>query len=148
MSRQLTTAAPTRPEGDISSVFPSMSGVESPPLPPRFADQKRRLVKGHEDSLTQSWHRLLKSLQYELRLLQVAGSSVIPDISYTDITQRNDLKTAAFKDAVRKRGAGIIRGVVEEQKALDWKESVKAYIRENPSTKGMSVYTEFLPVIN
>ena len=64
--RQLGTHAQTpRKEGDISSVFVSLSGVTPEPLPQRFADIKRQLIQGNEDAVTASWKRLLEQLLVE-----------------------------------------------------------------------------------
>ena len=120
--------------GDISSVFPSLSGIDNPPLPPRFADLKRRLKNGHEDGLRDSWHRLLADLQEEVEVIKALGSKVIPELEFRDI--HNVEKRTNFRDGLRKRGVGLIRGVVSEREALGWKELVKRYIQTNPSTKG------------
>ncbi|KAL9124291.1 MAG: hypothetical protein Q9217_006365 [Psora testacea] len=122
--------------GDISSVFPSLSGGEQPCLPPRFADLKRRLSQGHEDRLQDSWHRLLAELRQETEIIRAAGSSLVPEISFLDVKYHNVEKITAFRDKLRKRGVAIIRGVVTVEEAMGWKELLKRYIRSNPSTKG------------
>lgn len=129
-----TSGHASKPAGDISSVFPSLSGAESPPLPPRFADLKRRLIQGHEDRVRDSWHRLLGDLRYEIDVIDALGSKVIPELEFKDMHDME--KRTAFRDGLRKRGVGLIRGVVSEREALGWKELVKRYIQTNPSTKG------------
>ena len=62
--------------GDISSVFPSLSGKAPEPLPPRFADLKKRLISGNEDAIKASWHRLLKSLRTEIDEIKQKGNAV------------------------------------------------------------------------
>ena len=81
LSRQTTTA---KPSGDISSVFPSLSGIPSAPLPLRFADLKARLIHGHEDSVQESWIRLLSELRQETETIRAVGSEVVPEISFAD----------------------------------------------------------------
>ena len=130
-SRQLA-----KPAGDISSVFPSLSGGESPPLPSRFAEIKRRLIQGHEDRLQESWHRLLVELRQEFEIIRAAGSSIVPEISFSDVKYSNIDNITDFRDRLRKRGVAIIRGVVAEEEAIKWKELAKRYIKNNPSTKG------------
>ena len=66
----------TKEAGDISSVFPSLSGKAPEPLAARFGDVKRRLISGNEDAVTQSWHRLLASLKDEVAVVTKSGSSV------------------------------------------------------------------------
>lgn len=129
-----TTAHPSKAAGDISSVFPSLSGVDSPPLPTRFADLKRRLIQGHEERVRDSWHRLLADLRKEVEVIKALGSKVIPELEFRDM--HNMEKRTEFRDGLRKRGVGLIRGVVSEREALGWKELVKRYVQTNPSTKG------------
>jgi len=125
---------PTKDAGDISSVFPSLSGAASPLLPPRFLDLKRRLIHGHEDRLRDSWQQLLADLREETEVIKELGSKVIPEL---DFRYMHDVeKRTTFRDGLHKRGVAIIRGVVSEQEALGWKELVKRYIQTNPSTKG------------
>jgi hypothetical protein len=66
----------TKEAGDISSVFPSLSGKAPEPLPARFGDLKKRLVAGKEAAIKASWHRLLKSLREEIDKIKEEGSNV------------------------------------------------------------------------
>lgn len=136
LARSNTTAsASSKPSGDISSVFPSLSGAVSPPLAPRFADLKKRLIHGHESQVQESWHRLLTALQREREEIKALGSTTVPEINFyhlSDVERRTKLR-----DALHKRGVAVIRGVVTPKEALDWKELVQRYTRTNPSTKGM-----------
>lgn len=131
LSRQATTAKPT---GDISSVFPSLSGAYSAPLPLRFADVKARLIHNHEDGVRESWVRLLSELRQETETIRAIGSQVVPEMSFADFDDVG--KRAIFRDQLHQRGVAVIRGVVAEKEALEWKEMVKSYVRNNPSTKG------------
>jgi hypothetical protein len=71
-----TTPVSTRAAGDISSVFPSLSGRLPEPLPPRFQALKKQLVKGKEEALSASWIRLLASLREEIEKIKTLGSDV------------------------------------------------------------------------
>jgi Protein of unknown function (DUF1479) len=66
----------TKEVGDISSVFPSLSGKAQEPLPPRFSDLKKRLISGNEDAVKASWQRLLVSLRDEIEQIKKHKSSV------------------------------------------------------------------------
>ena len=133
---------PPKPAGDVSSVFPSLSGVVSPPLPARFADLKRRLIHGHEDQLRDSWQRLLANLREETEVIKALGSSVVPELDFKDLD--NLEKRTTFRNDLHNRGVAVIRGVVAEREALDWKELTKRYIQNNPATKGKLEYCSFL----
>ena len=52
-------------EGDISSVFASLSGLEQKPLPDRFKDIKRLCIKPENEAAVQaSWDRLVEAYVY------------------------------------------------------------------------------------
>ncbi len=141
-SRRATTISKpertSKPAGDISSVFPSLSGAVSAPLPPRFADLKRQLVHGHEDQLRDSWQRLLATLREETEVIKALGSRVVPELSFRDLD--NVEKRTTFRDELHNRGVAVIRGVVAEQEALGWKDLAKRYIQNNPATKGKALF--------
>lgn len=143
-----TTATSTstvhKSNGDISSVFPSLSGTASPPLPPRFADLKKRLIRSHESDVRDSWRRLLVALQQQRQEIKALGSIIVPEINFWDL---NDVaRRTRFRDGLHKRGVAVVRGVVPEKEALDWKELLQRYIRTNPSTRGMSLFVTDLLV--
>ncbi|KAL8733008.1 MAG: hypothetical protein Q9166_002406 [cf. Caloplaca sp. 2 TL-2023] len=132
-----TTSSPsttTKRSGDISSVFPSLSGASSPPLPPRFAELKKQLINGHEIQVAESWTRLLNALHQKRDEIRSQGSRVVPEINFWDLDDVK--KRTRFRDGLHTTGVAIVRGVVQEKEALGWKELVKRYIASNPGTKG------------
>ena len=66
----------TKDAGDISSVFPSLSGKEAVPLPARFSDLKKRLIQGNENAVKASWVRLLANLKSEIDEIKTQGNAV------------------------------------------------------------------------
>jgi hypothetical protein len=79
-----------------------------------------------------SWDRLLKDLREEIPHIVERGSKIIPEIDFKDL----DHAPETFSSEFRKRGVAVIRSVVPEQEASQWKEELKEYIRQNPQTKG------------
>ena len=76
-SRAASTATQsTKAVGDISSVFPSLSGKKPDPLPERFSQLKRYIAAGNEQALRASWVRLLNSLRSEVAEVRRKGSEV------------------------------------------------------------------------
>ncbi len=73
-----TSTAPVTAKavGDISAVFPSLSGNPPEPLPPRFQALKAQLASGRQKELFESWSRLLASLQEEIKKIKTLGSNV------------------------------------------------------------------------
>jgi len=123
--------------GDISSVFASLSGAASVPLPSRFANLKSQLIAGNKESLRASWEDLLSNLKEETQAIKELGPAVIPELNFKDLG--NVEKRTKFRDGLQKRGVAVVRGVVSEEEALGWKELVKRYIKTNPSTRGGSI---------
>ncbi|KIX98060.1 uncharacterized protein Z520_06139 [Fonsecaea multimorphosa CBS 102226] len=117
--------------GDISSVFPSLSGKKPDPLPPRFSALKKTLIKDNEDAITASWQRLSKSLQREIADIKSEGSNVIPSISFQDVVAGTVPQSQL--DAIRHRGTAVIRNVLPREQALDLKRQAKEYIAANRS---------------
>ncbi|KAI9703484.1 MAG: hypothetical protein M1820_005788 [Bogoriella megaspora] len=118
-------------EGDISDSFASLSGLEFKPLEPRFADLKAQLIYGKHDQVRASWERLLASLREEVSIIADLGPRVIPEIDFQDI----DRPSEQFNREYRKRGVAIVRGAIPEGEALQLKEDIRMYIRNNPQTK-------------
>ncbi|KAI6791528.1 DUF1479-domain-containing protein [Hortaea werneckii] len=130
--RTAATATPAqKKEGDISDAFASLSGIEFKPLEPRFAGIKQNLIKGHEDALVESWHRLLASLREEIPLIAELGHKVVPEIDFKDI----DNASPEFRAEHKKRGVAVVRNVIPQQEALDLKQELRGYIAANPQTK-------------
>lgn len=134
---RLATEVPSRiqkKEGDISSVFPSLSGLAAVPLPPRFSDLKKELLATPDarERLAASWTDLLRTLREEVSELQARGNEVIPEVSFAELERGG----VAWQDEVRKRGSVVIRDVVDDAEALGWKNQVLKYVKENPQVKG------------
>ncbi|KAK7223611.1 hypothetical protein V2G26_011614 [Clonostachys chloroleuca] len=130
-----TDANVEKKEGDISSVFRSLSaGDSTETLPQRFAEVKRSLIQDPV-ALQNSWNRLLDHLRVETEEIVKQGSACIPEIDFADI--ENPSKD--FNDALRKRGVAVIRQVVPENEARAYKEEIEQYVAANPSTKGVVV---------
>ncbi|KAH8684214.1 hypothetical protein BGZ60DRAFT_397031 [Tricladium varicosporioides] len=130
--RNLATVSAGKKEGDISSVFVSLSGEAPPPLPSRFSRIKNDLVAGHEEKLTASWHRLLKALEDEVEIISGRGSSVIPCIKFQDLNSN----LPDFHADLRRRGVAVVKNVIPPLEARAYKDEVERYVKDNPSTKG------------
>ena len=120
-----------KPEGSIADAFASLSGQAFAPLEPRFATIKANLIQGHEEAVQASWNRLLSRLATETETITKMGSSIIPSIPFSSISQ----PPADFTSEYLKRGVAIIRNVLPSSEALSLKEDLKAYIAANPHTR-------------
>lgn len=132
-----SAASESRKEGDISSVFSSLNGLEQKPLPQRFAELKKRLISGNEDAVRHAWNALLPQLRSEIEEIKSKGPAIVPELDFKDIHQPNS--QAEFSQRLKKTGVAVIRGVVSEEEALGWKAEIREYIKQNPQTKGCSL---------
>lgn len=126
----------SRPEGSFGDAFASLS-KNSTKLPARFLQLKRDLADNKGDAILRGWHRLLKHLNEELLpLIRARGSELIPEIDYEAIAANNGYLPADAERRLRECGTIIVRGLIPEQQALQWKRSIGDYAQANPSTKG------------
>ncbi|KAK9234044.1 hypothetical protein V1525DRAFT_88821 [Lipomyces kononenkoae] len=132
-------AIQTKAAGDISSVFPSLSGNGLKPLPERFADLQKNLVVGRKQPIVDAWTRLLASLEKETKEIKARGSHIIPLVDFRkDIIVDSRNGQATFKDPevieeIRKRGVVVIRNVLDKDVARSYKFDAEKYIKSNPS---------------
>ncbi|RPA93302.1 DUF1479-domain-containing protein [Choiromyces venosus 120613-1] len=126
-----TTATQGKIGGDISSVFPSLSGIAPPPLPDRYAELKRRFTVGRERVLAESWERLLLDLEKETAVVKRFGSDIIPQVEFKNLSSLDTAKIAEIK----KRGVVVVKNVLPDNEALAMKESLKGYIKRNSWAK-------------
>ncbi|KAI3392166.1 hypothetical protein diail_6114 [Diaporthe ilicicola] len=128
----MATASQDKREGDISDSFASLSGIKDEPLPDQFRKLKLSLVEGREEKVKASWNRLLQRLEIENSVIDELGSKVIPEVRFDHL----DEDLSKTKDAIKKRGAAVVRGVIPEDEARQYKFDLEDYIRKNPQTKG------------
>lgn len=141
-TRCLTTEVQSkvqRKEGDISSVFVSLSGAKPEPLPERFAHIKRQLIRGNEERLSASWQRLLEQLAIENEIVKQRGPGIIPQIEFSDLGNASK----DFVAEIKKRGVAVIKGVIPEEEARGYKTEVEEYVKLNPWTKGKCISISF-----
>lgn len=124
----------SKAEGDISSVFSSLSGAERPPLPQRFAELKKNLITGHEEQVKAAWNDLLPRLKREIECIHSMGPRVVPTIDFEDV-QKGSIGDD-FTKAMKRHGVAVVKGVVPKEQAIRWKEDAREYIKKNPHTKG------------
>ncbi|KAG8997760.1 hypothetical protein FRB94_007482 [Tulasnella sp. JGI-2019a] len=125
-------------EGDISSVFASLSGAAHVELPPRFAELKRTIVGPSAEAqhrLRESFADLLQAIKVGVEEIQLKGADTIPEVAFAELIQNNGSE-GPWKDEAKRRGAVVVRDVVDDKEALAWKEEVKAYVKANPQVKG------------
>jgi hypothetical protein len=129
-------ATSNRGEGSssIATAFASLSAADAT-LSPRFVDLKRNLVKGREEAVLAGWNRLLQRRLASDRLDKL-DSSAIPEVEFATIVQNGGRLPKDVEQELRKCGTIIVRGLVDENQALAWKQQIRDYVQANPQTKG------------
>ena len=58
----------------------------------------------------------------------------IPQVNYKDLIEGDNNSDAA--KAIRECGNVVVKGAVDQETALAWKEGIRDYIKQNPGVKG------------
>ena len=129
-----TVPSTNRAEGSFGNAFVSLS-TGAKELPPRFQVLKSELIQNNEESILASWHRLLEVITSStIPQIKEMGQELIPAIDFAAI--KDGRLPESTKAELKRSGAIIVRGVVTEKQALDWKADIRNYIQANPQTKG------------
>jgi hypothetical protein len=98
---------------------------------------KQQLVGQNGEAILDSWLRLLKHLEEEtIPSVNELSHSIIPEVDFSSIVENGGQLPEKSKALLKDRGTIVIRGLVSERQALAWKQSVREYVKKNPSTKG------------
>jgi hypothetical protein len=60
----------------------------------------------------------------------------VPQVKYDDLIEGDN--TSAAAKAIRDCGSVVVKGAVDRETALVWKEDLRDYIEKNPGVKGQS----------
>ncbi|VUC27437.1 unnamed protein product [Clonostachys rosea] len=106
-------------------------------LDQRFATLKQQLVQPeHKQKVIESYDRLLSSLEREVDHIERHGSSLVPEIDFSVVSENGGEFPPGFVDLVHERGCVIVRNVVKEEQASAWEASLKEYVRQHPNVGG------------
>ncbi|KAF3902359.1 hypothetical protein AA313_de0208805 [Arthrobotrys entomopaga] len=119
----------TKAEGDISSVFASLSGETEQTLPPRYQELKRKLIADNPDQVQASWNRLMEALKAGVEETRVLRERIIPQVSFADL--KNGKISSKKIAEIKERGTVIVKGVFPVSEALEMKGQTRAYIQAN-----------------
>ncbi|EIN03971.1 DUF1479-domain-containing protein [Punctularia strigosozonata HHB-11173 SS5] len=114
-------------EGDISTVFSSLSSEEPYQWPTRFVALKKEIWK---DELIESWRQVLAELEVATEEIEARGNELIPQVTRDEVVA--GLKREQV-DAIKRVGTVVVQSVVPEEEAVAWKKELLAYISENES---------------
>ncbi|KAG9316065.1 hypothetical protein JVU11DRAFT_3732 [Chiua virens] len=101
--------------------------------PSRFVDLKREVVSGTtQERLTASWNDILEELASRTVEIAKAGPDFVPQVKFADL----DKLTPEEIEVIKRKGSVVIRGVVDNQTASNWKAELDAFVKANPHAEG------------
>lgn len=127
--------AATKAKGNISSVFAHL-GASHQSLDPRFVELKRQIAPKDPAVLKNAFDRVLRALDTESNEIQRRGSGVIPEVTMDDIKLNGGKIPEKLVPEVHKRGAIVIRNIVDRAEAKAWKDQIQEYIQKHPGIAG------------
>ncbi|KAJ7036836.1 hypothetical protein C8F04DRAFT_1394077 [Mycena alexandri] len=104
-------------------------------LPPRFTELKRAIAATNpnfEQDLTKAWNEVLTELDKVTKVIAKEGSAYIPQVAFADLGKLNEAQIANIK----RKGAVVIKDVVDDEQARAWKSSLEEFIKANPQSEG------------
>ncbi|CAO3589286.1 unnamed protein product [Absidia cylindrospora] len=120
----------SKAKGNISSVFASL-GASKSSLDPRFVTLKEDITPEDPDVLQASFDRLLATFEEEKQEIKQKGSAVVPEIHIDAIKNNGGSLPEDIAACVKKRGALVVRGLIDRKEAQDYKTQIKAYINDH-----------------
>lgn len=131
----MLTTSTIKPKGDISSVFSHLGG-KGIGLDPSFLELKQEIAPKDPAILNNAYKRLLKSFEKESAEIKEKGSSIIPQVNFSEIESNNGQFPSHIADEIRKRGCVVIRNVVSREEAQGYKKEIKEYIGKHAKNLG------------
>ncbi|KAI9470044.1 MAG: DUF1479 domain-containing protein [Benjaminiella poitrasii] len=120
-----------KPRGDISSVFSHLGGEET--LLDEALLQVKKDIMANTDRVLfqQAYNRMIASFEKETPQVQSLGPAIVPQVTLQQIEANNGQFPSNIADSIRKHGCVVIRNVVPEEEARDYKKEVEDYIRRH-----------------
>ncbi|KAI9489915.1 DUF1479 domain protein [Zychaea mexicana] len=122
-------------KGNISSVFAHL-GASTPEIDPRFLELKKQIAPKNPDVLRKAFDRVLNAMEIESQTIRQRGSAVIPEVTMEDIKANGGRLPSKLIPEVKKRGAVVVRNIVDRAVAAEYKSSIQDYIQRHPGIAG------------
>jgi hypothetical protein len=99
-------------------------------FPPSFIDIKRSIASSYPDfeaRATTAWHEIIEELDKVTSIIKEEGLNYIPQINFNslDSISEDEIKV------IKRRGSALIRDVVDDAQAAEWKEELKEFVKVN-----------------
>ncbi|KAF8657408.1 hypothetical protein AX16_002205 [Volvariella volvacea WC 439] len=108
------------------------------PLAPRYADLKKEIARLYPDfevNATKAWGEIIEELGKVTAVIKNEKSDYIPQVHFADLEKLSQDEL----DNIKRKGCVVIKGIVDEEEARKWKESLEEFIKANPDVEGFPV---------
>ncbi|KAF8181305.1 hypothetical protein BJ912DRAFT_1125852 [Pholiota molesta] len=103
-------------------------------LPPRFVDLKASIAASYPDfekNATQSWAEILQELDKVTKQIKDEGVNYIPQVNFADLQTLSQEQL----DVIKRRGSVVIKDIVPDEQAIQWKEDLKEFVTVNATVE-------------
>ncbi|CAK7232366.1 hypothetical protein SBRCBS47491_008245 [Sporothrix bragantina] len=112
-----------------------------PLLEERFSVLKQSIIAPeNKERVIESYERLTAALAVEADRIAKLGPASIPEIDFADLEANGGVLPEGLEATVRHTGCLIIRGVVDEETASGWENTLRTYTKSHPNIGGFPVH--------
>ncbi|KAF5357951.1 hypothetical protein D9756_001184 [Leucocoprinus leucothites] len=103
--------------------------------PAHLLDIKREIATGYPDfeaRITRAWKEIIEELAVVTAQIYTGGQEYIPQVRFDDL----ETLSAEQVDTIKRRGCVVVKDIVDDEKAVGWRESLREFARVNPDVDG------------
>ncbi|GBE88545.1 DUF1479-domain-containing protein [Sparassis latifolia] len=112
-----------------------MSKPDLGPCPPRFVEIKKDIASSYPDfqeRVTKAWNELLAELDTVTSEIAAQGSDYVPQVNFSELANLSSERI----EEIRRKGSLVIKDVVDDEEATQWRQWLREYVTKNPSIDG------------
>ena len=99
-----------------------------------MCSELKKSLSPQPDVLNEAWERLMESLKEGVIEIQEKTKEAIPQVDYEAIKENNGMFPNV--EEIKKRGVVVVRNLVPESEAMEYKEELMDYLKENAGKYG------------
>ncbi|EAU85169.2 DUF1479 domain-containing protein [Coprinopsis cinerea okayama7 len=105
------------------------------PLPERFSDLKKAIAASYGpdfEKARKAWGEIVEELGRFVQVVEREGSDYIPRVKFQELDSLSEEEITR----IRRVGTVVIQDIVDDNEAIAWRESLKAFVKDNPDVEG------------
>ncbi|KXN88349.1 hypothetical protein AN958_07494 [Leucoagaricus sp. SymC.cos] len=103
--------------------------------PPHFLDVKHEIASSYPDfeaRITKAWKEIIAELAVVTQQIHDVGNNYIPQVNFSEL----DTLSAEQITMIKRRGCVVIKDIIDDEKVIAWKETLREFTRTNPDVEG------------